>query len=99
MTAILLPSIFTLVVDGKSTLVFHAKNLREAHELCREQWMKEDLRRATSEGLPLLTASGRLQARIAREDEAQVYLDAANHAKPSDGLLLVYLVPLDGEAR
>jgi hypothetical protein len=31
---------FTLEIDGKPTLVFGAKNLREAHELYREEWLR-----------------------------------------------------------
>jgi hypothetical protein len=36
MTGTLLPRMFTLEIDGRPTFVFGAKNLREAHELCRE---------------------------------------------------------------
>jgi len=40
MTGTLLPRIFALENDGKPTLVFGAKNLREAHELYREEWLR-----------------------------------------------------------
>lgn len=43
MTGTLLPRMFTLEIDGKPTLVFEAKTLREAHELCREEWLRADL--------------------------------------------------------
>jgi hypothetical protein len=43
MIAIMLPSIFTIEIGDTPTLVFEAQNLREAHELCHEQWLKGDL--------------------------------------------------------
>ena len=49
----MLPSIFTIKIGGKPTLVFEAKNLREAHELCLEQWLKLDLAEAQCDGAPL----------------------------------------------
>jgi hypothetical protein len=48
MIAIMLPSIFTIEVGDTPTLVFEAQNLREAHELCHEQWLKGDLTEAKS---------------------------------------------------
>jgi hypothetical protein len=42
----MLPSIFSLETNGKPMLTFEAKNLREAHELCQEQWLKIDLAEA-----------------------------------------------------
>jgi hypothetical protein len=92
----LLPSIFTIVIDGKPILVFEAKNLREAFELCHEQWLKSDLSEARSEGLPLWDGKAKLSARIALPEESALFAEAQNSGQPSDGLLLVYLVELDG---
>ena len=41
MSANLLPSVFTIEIGGTPTLTFEAQNLREAHELCHEQWLKD----------------------------------------------------------
>jgi hypothetical protein len=38
MIASVLPSIFTMEIGGTPTLVFEAQTLREAHELCHEQF-------------------------------------------------------------
>ena len=47
-----LPSIFTIKIGDTATLAFEAQNLREAHELCQEQWLKNDLTEAKSNGVP-----------------------------------------------
>jgi hypothetical protein len=94
----MLPSIFTLEIGGKPMLTFEAKNLREAHELCQEQWLKIDLAEATSDGVPLWNGIAKLRARIALPNESALFAEARNSGEPPDGLMLVYLVELDGEA-
>jgi hypothetical protein len=94
----LLPSTFTIVIDGRPILVFEAKNLREAFELCHEQWLESDLAEATSEGLPLWDGKAKIRARIALPEESALLAEAQNSGQPSEGLMLVYLVELDGEA-
>jgi hypothetical protein len=98
MIAIMLPSIFTLEIGGTPTLVFEAQNLREANELCHEQWLKSDLAEAKSDGAPLWDGTAKLRARMALPDESALFAEAKNSGEPSDGLMLVYLVELDGEA-
>jgi hypothetical protein len=98
MIAIMLPSIFTIEIGDIPTLVFEAQNLREAHELCHEQWLKGDLTEAESDGVPLWDAKANLRARMAVPDEIALFAEAKNNSGPSDGLMLVYLVELDGEA-
>jgi hypothetical protein len=96
MTANVLPSIFTIEIGGTPTLTFEAQNLREAHELCHEEWLKEDLAQAKSEGAPLWDGKAKLRARIALPGESAVFSEAKNNGQPSDGLMLVYLVELYG---
>jgi hypothetical protein len=98
MSANLLPSIFTIDIGDTPTLVFEAKNLREAHELCHEQWLKGDLAEAKSGGIPLWDGKAMLRARLATPDEIALFVEGKNSGDPSDGLMLVYLVELDGEA-
>jgi hypothetical protein len=92
------PSIFTIEIGGTPTLTFEAQNLREAHELCHEPWLKADLAEAKSEGIPLWDGKAKLRARIALPDESALFAEANNNDQPSDGLMLVYLVELDGGA-
>jgi hypothetical protein len=39
----------------------------------------------------------KLKARIALPDEMALFAEAKNNGQPSDGLMLVYLIELDGE--
>jgi hypothetical protein len=96
MTAIALPSVFTIEIGGTPTLTFEAQNLRQAYELCHEKWLKEDLAEAKSDGAPLWDGKSKLRARIALPDESALFAEAKNGGQPSDGLMLVYLVELDG---
>ena len=98
MIAIVLPSVFTLEIGGTPTLVFEAQNLREAQELCREQWLKGDLTEARSNQVPLWDGKTKLRARRATPSEIALFAEAKNNGGPSDGLTLVYLVELDSEA-
>ncbi len=97
MTANVLSRIFTIEIGGTPTLTFEAQNLREAHELCHEQWLKDDLAEAKSGGVPLWDGKAKLRARMALPDESALFTEAKNNGQPSDGLMLVYLVELDGE--
>ena len=94
----MLPSIFTIEIGDTPTLAFEAQNLREAHELCQEQWLKNDLAEAKSNGVPLWDGKATLRARMASPNESAMFADAKNAGQPSDGLTLVYLVELDGVA-
>jgi hypothetical protein len=97
MIANLLLPIFTIEIGGTPTLVFEAQNLREAHELCDEQWLKSDLAEAKCNGVPLWDGKASLRARLALPDEIALFAEAKNSGNPSDGLMLVYLVELDGD--
>jgi hypothetical protein len=98
MTAEVLPKIFTVEIGSTPTLTFEVQNLSEANELCREQWLKDDLAEAKSHGVPLWDGKATLRARIALPDESAVFAEAKNNGQPSDGIMLVYLVELDGGA-
>ena len=93
-----LPTIFTIEIGDRPTLTFEAQSLREAHELCREQWLKDDLAEAKSGGVPLWDGKATLRARIALPDESAVFAETKNNDQPADALILVYLIELDGEA-
>jgi hypothetical protein len=90
----MLPAIFTLDVGGRPTLTFEAKNLREAWEVCHEHWLREDIGRLTSNGVPLWDGRVALRSRYASENEKAAYLEAKIEPSP-DELALAYLVELD----
>jgi hypothetical protein len=64
MTANVLPKIFTIEIGDTPTLTFEVQNLGEAQELCHEQWLKDDLAEAKSDGVPLWDRKAKLRARI-----------------------------------
>jgi hypothetical protein len=88
--------VFTIDIDGKPTIAFEARQLRDASELCNEEWLRADLNTLSSNDVPLCGIGSKMRARIASESERAVYLEAAQGAKPSDDIFLVYLVELDG---
>src|SRR5215831_905110 len=90
------PKIFTIDVDDRPTVTFAVQNLREARELCHEHWLKEDLAEAKSGGVPLWDGKAKLRARLSLPEEIVLFVQAKNNGQPSDGLMFVYLVELDG---
>ena len=92
------PAVFTLDIDGKPTLSFEAKNLRESWELCHEEWLREELAQLCSHGVPLWDGKSRLRSRYASKDETDFYLEAAREKQTPDDLLLAYLVELDASS-
>ncbi len=97
MTPTLFPSIFTIEIGGIPTVTFEAKSLREASEICNAPWLGEDLASAHSDGAPLWDGKAPLRARMGYADEITTFDDASKDARPSDGMLLVYLVELDDD--
>src|SRR3954451_15244642 len=95
-TANVLHRNFTIEIGDTPTLIFETANLREAQELCHEQWLKDDLAEAKSDGVPLWDGNTKLRARIALPDERVVFAEAKKSGHTSQGLMLVYLVELDG---
>ena|SRR5262245_4897962 len=93
----LVRAVFRIDVDDRPTMTFEAKNLREARELCREHWLKEDLAAANSGGVPLWDGKAKLKARPALPEEVMLFAEAKNTRESSDDLMLVFLVELDSE--
>jgi hypothetical protein len=93
----LLPAIFTLDIGSRAIFSFEARNLREAHEICHEHWLRADVTRLKSNGAALWDGKARLRARYASPTEAAVYREIARDAvQTSDEILLAFLVELDG---
>ena len=87
--------IFTIDVDGRPTVSFEARQLREASELCKEEWFRSDLNALTSNGEPVCKLGAKLKARIADEGERAKYREASQEVGASDDIVMVYLVELD----
>ncbi|MET4275171.1 MULTISPECIES: hypothetical protein [unclassified Bradyrhizobium] len=56
---VFLCSVFVMDLDGKAAFDFEAKNFAEAFELCKEDWVREDLATMTSNGVPLCSSGMR----------------------------------------
>src|ERR1700682_3420248 len=92
------PYVFTIEIDGRPTVTFEAKTLREANEFCNAPWLRDDFVLAHSNGAPLWNGKAELRARIAYEEEIATFGDVTKDGEAADGLALVYLVELhDGE--
>jgi hypothetical protein len=87
--------VFTLEVAGRPTLAFEASGTRQAQQICKESWLHDDLALLRSDGVPLCTAPSQLSVRLATAEEAIIFSEAVRLAKPSDDMVLAYLVELD----
>ena len=90
-----LSRVFTLEVDGRATLAFESSGTREALQLCKEWWLLDDLTFQRSNGVPLGTVGSKLSVRLATAEEITVFEKGAQSAKPSDDMVLAYLIGLD----
>lgn len=88
--------VYTIEVDGKPTVAFEATSLREASELCCEEWLRADLSVLKSGGSPLCNSIAILKVRVANDAETHLYRSAEEVVQASDDLVLAYLVDLDG---
>jgi hypothetical protein len=87
---------FTIEVDGRPTIVFHAERLAQARELTHEQWLREDLCRLKCNGEPVCTSTSKLIARYASGEEIAALAPSAGEAKLNgDEVVFGYLVKLD----
>jgi hypothetical protein len=92
--------IFTVDVDGEPTVSFAAMNTREANELVKEDWFRDDLRLLKSKGAPLWDGAAPLRSRPADQRESEQYHGIAAEADDATGdILLAFLVRLDDVRR
>jgi hypothetical protein len=61
----------------------------------REQWLRGDLRRRTSDGRPIWDGKTRISIRGATLDEITSYASLSCEADAEDELGIVYIVTLD----
>jgi hypothetical protein len=73
-------AIFTLDVDGKPILSFEAQNLRESSELCREQWLRDEVAELKSYDISRWDGKAALKTRYASDAEKAAFLEATGEA-------------------
>jgi hypothetical protein len=86
--------VYTILAGEKPIVALEASG-REAGELCKEEWFRDELSALKSNGEPLYGAGIKLRARPAVENELVRYQEQADKAAASDEILFVYLVDLD----
>jgi hypothetical protein len=87
--------VFTLEVDDRPTLAFEANRTREAQKICNGAWLRDDLIALSSGGVPICGDRSKLSVRPATDEEVVIYEQAAEEAKPSDDMVLAFLMELD----
>ena len=88
--------VFTVELDGRAIVSFEALNSREASELVKEEWFRNDLQTLTSKGRALWDGAATVRVRPGSEDEAAKYTQYAEQAvEPRGDLPLAFLVELD----
>jgi hypothetical protein len=88
--------VFILEIDGRPVLAFVATTLKEALELGREDWLRNDLRILKSEGVPLWDGAAKISVRIAKPDEVAAYKTDVPELDNAEELGMVFIVELDG---
>jgi hypothetical protein len=88
--------VFVLVIDEVPIIAFQARAMSEALQLGREVWLLEDLKRLTSDRIPLWDGKAPIRTRSARPDEtARYHRGLAEGGQSGDELPLVFLVEID----
>ena len=92
------PRVYVIETNGKALVAFEAVSGREANELVKEGWFRDELLSLRSNTQQVWDGCSVLRTRIGNDAEIAEFRTAAdgNKGKKADGLLLVYLIPLDG---
>ena len=85
--------LYTLVIEGKPTLAFKARNLQEAQSLTREAWLQDDLQQLRSQDKAVWDGKAPLGVRLADDAEVGWYERETKAMPPDpDELAIVYLI-------
>jgi hypothetical protein len=92
------PRVYVIETNNNALVAFEAITGREAKQLLKETWFREELSSLKSEGHQIWDGTSSLAVRIGSDNEIAEYRSAASRttSKETDGLVLAYLVPLDG---
>ena len=87
--------VFVLEIAQKPILAFRAQTLREALELGRETWLRDDLCDLSSNGVALWDRNAKITTREAASHEILIYEAGVAKQDNAEDLALVFLVELD----
>jgi hypothetical protein len=88
--------IFTLEINDRPTLVFEARGLAEACEICCDADLRSDLSALTSDGIPICVEDATLSPRQAVQEEVAAFKRAVELAPTSDEPTMAFLIKIDG---
>lgn len=87
--------VFVVEVDGRAVAAFEAISGREARELAKEDWLKDDLAELTSGGSSVWKPDSAMLIRAATANEMSMFWQAEKKVVPDGELTLAYLINLD----
>jgi hypothetical protein len=91
---------FVLETGGRTVLAFLAGGIKQARELCTQDWFVEELASYRSSGLPIWDGTAELGIRRADASEAaelQIALAGERARKEYEGYVFVFFVAVDAE--
>jgi 16S rRNA A1518/A1519 N6-dimethyltransferase RsmA/KsgA/DIM1 with predicted DNA glycosylase/AP lyase activity len=86
--------VYVIEVDGRAVAAFEAISGKEARELTKEDWLKDDLAELTSDGSPIWRPDSSMLIRAATANEMSLFWQAPKKEVPGE-LTLAYLVALN----
>ena len=91
------PRVYVVETNGKPLLAFEAVSGREAAQLLKEGWFRDELLAVRSNTQQVWDGASGLRTRIGNDAEISEFRRCASRVnKDSDGLFLAYLIPIDG---
>ncbi len=91
------PRVFVIETNGKALAAFEAVSGREAKELLKERWFRDELLSLRSNAQQVWDGAAVLKTRIANDAEIAEFRNSASRTKSEDldGVFLAYLIPID----
>ena len=95
-----LPRVYVVEMNGNALVAFEAVSGREAKELLKERWFRDELLSLRSDTRQVWDGASVLTTRIGNDAEIAKFKSMSNLTKDkeADGLVLAYLIPLDQPA-
>ena len=88
--------VFILEIDQRPIVAFVATTLKEAFELAREDWLRNNLRILKSGNKPLWDGAAKINVRSAQPNEVATYKADVSELGNGDELGMSFVVELDG---
>jgi hypothetical protein len=89
--------VYVIVINGQGIVAFETVSFREASELRKEAWFRDELMSLRSKRIPVWDGKATLSARNANPEEISEFeiIKASAPSPGDDEILLGYLIPID----